>query len=136
LPIDGRDTESPGIALVEKKGLTIGKAAERKAHLYPNLAIDRFWDQLNTEPLGQSNPYAQNHAELAYEHLARVWESVKHIGKEIVIAVPGFFNRDKMGLILGMARELSIPVTGFVVQGVVAAPNGLPDGAPVRSYLS
>jgi hypothetical protein len=37
LPIDGRDTESPGIALVEKKGLTIGKAAERKAHLYPNL---------------------------------------------------------------------------------------------------
>jgi hypothetical protein len=128
LPIDGRDTESPGIALVEKKGLTIGKAAERKAHLYPNLVINRFWDQLNTEPLGQSNPYAQNHAELAYEHLARVWESVKHIGNEIVIAVPGFFNRDQMGLILGMARELSIPVTGFVVQGVVAAPNGLPDG--------
>jgi hypothetical protein len=27
-----------------------------------------------------------------------------------------------------MARELSVPVTGFVVQGVVAAPNDLPEG--------
>ena len=128
LPIDGGNTESPGIALVEKKGLIIGKAAEKKAHLVPNLAIDRFWDQLNTEPLGQSNPYAQNHAELAYEHLARIWESVKHHGNEVVIAVPGFLSRDQMGLILGMARELSIPVTGFVVQGVVAASSGLPEG--------
>ena len=128
LPIDGSDTESPGIALVEKKGLSIGKAAEKKAHLYPSMAIDRFWDQLNTEPLGLSNPYAQNHAELAYEHLARIWDSVKQYGSEMVIAVPGFLNRDQMGLILGMARELSIPVTGFVVQGVVAAPNDLPEG--------
>jgi hypothetical protein len=128
LIIEGQGFESPGFALAEKDRLTVGRAAERKAHLYPRQVLNRFWDQLNTEPLEQSNPYAQNHAEIAYEHLARIWEAVKHHGNEMVIAVPGFFNRDHLGLILGITSELSIPVKGFVSLAVAAASNRLPDG--------
>jgi len=128
LAIDGHKMESPGFALPEKKRLDIGLAAERKAHLYPRQVIDRFWDQLNTEPLEQPNPYAHNHAELAYEHLARIWATVKDHGNELVIAVPGFFYQNHMGLILGITRELSIPVKGFVAQAVASASNPLPEG--------
>ncbi len=129
LKVDGQYIESPGVALPEKKRLTVGKAAERLAHLYPRQAINIFWDQLNTEPLEQPNLYAHNHAELAYEHLARIWKSVKAHGNEMVIAVPGFFTRYHMGLILGITHELSIPVKGFVAQAVAAASNRrLPEG--------
>ena len=128
LTVDGHGTESPGFALPEKKRLTVGSTAERKAHLYPRQIIDRFWDQLNTEPLEQPNPYAQNHAEIACEHLARIWKTVNDHGNELVITVPGFFNQNHMGLILGISRELSIPVKGFVAQAVASAPNALPEG--------
>jgi hypothetical protein len=128
LTVDEHSTESPGFALPEKKRLIVGSAAEKKAHLYPLQIMDRFWDQLNVEPLEQPNPFADNHAELAYEHMARIWEAVKTHGNEMVIAVPGFFTRNHMGLILGITRELSIPVRGLVAQAVAAASSGPPEG--------
>jgi len=128
LVVDGHDTESPGYALPEKDRLTVGGAARKQAHLYPRQVIDRFWDQLNTEPLAQPNPYAENNAEVAYEHLAGIWKTVSRYGNEMVIAVPGFMRREHMGLILGITRELSIPVRCFVPQGVVATPDHVPEG--------
>ena len=81
LEIDGNRVESPGFALAEKQGLTVGVAAERKAHLYPRQIINQFWDQLNIEPLEQPNPFAQNHAEIAFAHFSHIWQTVKHHGK-------------------------------------------------------
>ena len=128
LKVDGNSVESPGFALPEKKGLTVGRAAERKAHLYPRQILNHFWDQLNTEPLEKPSPFAQNHAEIAFEHFAHIWETVKHHGQEIVIAVPGFYTREHLGFILGITRELSIPVKGFVPLAVAAVPDRLPEG--------
>jgi len=127
LPVDGENIESPGFALAKRKRLLVGKAAERKAHLYPREVIDCFWDQLNTQPLEQTNPHAQNHAELAYEHVARIWKAVKKYGNEMVIVVPASFTKDHMGLLLGIARELAIPVKGFVPHAVAAASNHMPE---------
>jgi hypothetical protein len=60
--------------------------------------------------------------------LARIWETVKHHGQEMVIAVPGFYTREHLGFILGITRELSIPVRGFVPLAVAAVPDRLPEG--------
>jgi hypothetical protein len=128
LTVDEQDIESPGFALPEKGALAVGRSAERQAHLYPRQVIDRFWDQLDTQPLEQPNPYAENHAEVAFEHLAHIWKNVKSYGNELVIAVPGFFSPGHMGMILGITRELSIPVKGFVAQAVVAAPEDIQEG--------
>ena len=128
LEIDGNRVESPGFALAEKQGLTVGVAAQRKAHLYPRQIINQFWDQLNIEPLEQPNPFAQNHAEIAFAHFTHIWQTVKHHGKEMVIAVPGFYTREHLGFILGITRELGIPVTGFIPQAVAAVPQRLPEG--------
>lgn len=128
LKIDENSVESPGFALPEKNRLVVGKAAEKKAHLYPRQILNQFWDQLNIEPLEQPNAFAQNHAEIAFAHFARIWESIKHHGREMVIAVPSFYTREHLGFILGITQELGIPVRGFLPQAVAAAPERLPAG--------
>ena len=128
LKIDGNSVESPGFALPGKNRLIVGKAAEKKAHLYPRQVFNQFWDQLSIEPLEQPNRYAQNHAEIAFAHFARIWETVKHHGKEMIIGVPGFYTREHLGFILGIARELGMPVRGFVPLAIAAVPQRLPDG--------
>ena len=128
LEIDGNSIESPGFALAEKPGLIVGVTAERKAHLYPRQILNQFWDQLNIEPLEQPNPFAQNHAEVAFAHFARIWQTVKHYGRKMVIAVPGFYTREHLGFILGITQELGMPVKGFVPLAVAAVPQRLPEG--------
>ena len=133
LKVDGNSVESPGFALPEKKRLTVGVAAERKAHLYPRQILNKFWDQLNIEPLEQPNPFAQNHAEIAFEHFAHIWKTVKNHGQEMIIAVPGFYTREHLGFILGITRELSIPVRGFISLAVAAVPDPIATALPVPS---
>ncbi len=128
LKIDGNRFESPGFALPKKKRLIVGTAAERKAHLYPRQILNQFWDRLNVDPLEQPIPFAQNHAEIAFEHFAHIWQAVKNHGEEMVIAVPGFYTRKHLGFILGIAGELGISVRGFIPLAVAALPERLPDG--------
>lgn len=127
LQIDGADRESPGYALPEKNRLLLGRAAESKAHLHPRQFNNRFWDQLNSEPLKQPGAYAQNHAEMAFAHLDRIWKNIRGHGDDLVIAVPGFLDRDQLGLVLGIAEELSIPLKGIVALAVAAASEPCPE---------
>src|SRR5210317_2540798 len=84
LELDGHATKSPGFALPQKDRLLVGKEAEDKAHLFPRQILNRFWDQLNTEPLDQPGKYApQNHAEIVYHHLSRIWQVIQKYGDEI-----------------------------------------------------
>jgi hypothetical protein len=127
LEVDGHELESPGYAIPEKKRLLVGKSAADKAHLFPLQVINRFWDQLGTEPLEQKNRHAQSHAEVACAHLPLLWESVKQHGDEVIIAVPDYYGREQLGLILGMARELSMPVAGFVSLPIAASFTPFPN---------
>jgi hypothetical protein len=127
LEIDGQALESPGFALPQKEGLLVGNAAESKAHLFPRQIIHNFWDHLNTDPLEQPGNYLpQSTAEIAYDHLDRIWQQIQEFGKDIILAVPGFYNRQQLGLILGIANELSIPVRGFVPLALAASPGAQP----------
>jgi hypothetical protein len=127
LEVDGQRQESPGFAIPEEKRLLVGNSAAGKAHLFPLQVMNRFWDQLNTEPLERKTGLAQNHAEIACAHLSRVWENIKDYGAGIIVAVPGYYGREQLGLILGMAQELSIPVKGFVSLPVAASRTPRPD---------
>jgi len=127
LQIDGQAYESPGFALPEKSGLQVGQAAASKAHLFPRQIINHFWDHLNADPLEQSGRQGpQSTAEIAYQHLDLIWQHIQKNGSEIIIAVPGFYGRQQLGLILGIANELSIPVKGFVPLALAAAPGAHP----------
>ena len=127
LQVDGQAYESPGFALPEKSGLQVGQAAASRAHLFPRQIINHFWDHLNTEPLEQSGRQGpRTTAEIAYQHLDLIWQHIQKSGSEIIIAVPGFYGRQQLGLILGMANELSIPVKGFLPLALAAAPGAHP----------
>ena len=130
LEIDGRDTESPGYALPEKNQLVVGKAAEKKAHIYPRLITSHFWDQLNTEPLDHPGPYTQqNHAEIASIHMGQIWESVKTRGDAIIVAVPGSYHQDQLVILLGIGNELGLPIKGFVPIALAASNRPFPQKA-------
>jgi hypothetical protein len=124
LRVDEDALESPGFALPEKKRLVTGRAAEGRARLFPRQIMNRFWDQLSTDPLDRPLPSAANQAEIACAHLTHIWDRVRHVGNALVIAVPGFFQRTQLGLLLGMAQELGIPLQGFVSLPVAAAVPG------------
>ena len=127
LKVDGFGLESPGVALVQKKKLLVGEAAERRFCLNPRFVNHTFWDQLNTEPLDQPGFQDKTNAELAFAHLGEIWRIIKAHGNETLIAVPPFYSQDQLGLILGMAQELSMPVRGLASLPVASAKEALSD---------
>jgi len=127
LQLDGVELESPGFALAEKRKLRVGREAETRVHLKPTQAVNHFWDLLSAEPLKKPFFQAHNLAEIACAHLARIWESIKGHGDELVIAVPGYFTRDQLGLILGIAEELAVPLKGLVSLPITAATRLCPE---------
>ncbi|MBM4054140.1 MAG: hypothetical protein FJ264_05600 [Planctomycetes bacterium] len=121
LEVEGREKESPGFAISLDGQLIVGKDAQNMARINPRSYTDHFWEELSTEPLKQRGLEGKNNAELAYHHLSKIWNTVKGLGNELVIAVPGYFTQQQMGLVLGVARELSIPVKGFAAAAVAAS---------------
>ena len=127
LDVDGRSKESPGFALAEGDHLLVGKNAQERARLNPRLYTNNFWDELSTDPLKHPGFEGRNNAELAYRHLSTIWDAIQNHGNEVVIAVPGFLTQSQLGLILGIANELSIAVKGFVATAIAASSKPYPE---------
>lgn len=127
LPLEAGEMESAGFALVHKGQLLVGKDAQNRARLNPRLYTNRFWDELNTEPLKQPGLEGKNNAELVYFHLADLWETLRRHGDELVMAVPGFFTRQQLSLLLGIANELSLPLKGFATTALAALSQPYPE---------
>jgi hypothetical protein len=127
LAVEGGEKESPGFALAHKDHLIIGKDAQTKARLNPRLYTNHFWDELNTEPLKQPGLEGKNNGELAYFHLAKLWDTIKRHGDELVMTVPGFFTQQQLSLLLGIANELSLPLKGFATTALAALSQPHPE---------
>lgn len=126
LVIDGAETSSPGFALSTKDGLLMGWEALSRFRLNPRASTNRFWDELGTDPIKQPGLEGKTCAELAYRHLEKLWDLLRHTGDEVVIAVPGFYTRQQLGILLGIADELSMPVRGFVPIALTGSPAPRP----------
>ena len=124
----GRLRKAPALRCRKRSVCWWAKRPQGKAHLFPHQILDRFWDQLDTEPLEQPAKYApRNHAEIVYHHLSRIWQVIQKHGNEIVLVVPDFYNRQQLGLILGIAQELSMNVKGFVPMALAVSSVAFPD---------
>jgi len=127
LPVDQDSLQSPGFAVADRKKLVVGRTARKQAHLSPRFTFDAFWDHLSTETLPQRLPRIRSHAEIAYLHLEQIWKKTRPGVDEVVMAVPVHFDQHSLGIILSIARELSIPLRGFVALATAAA-NQVPPG--------
>ncbi len=113
LDTDGAEKSSPGFALSTNDGLIMGRVALSRFRLNPRSYNNRFWDELSTEPIKQPGFEGKSYAELAYRHLSKLWDILRNKADEVVIAAPGFYTPHQLGILLGIADELSIPVKGF-----------------------
>lgn len=113
--------EEPGVAMLDGATAETGEAAALRARLKPLYAETRHWQDLGMEPLARPVPAAANRAEVAHAQLARLVAPYLGDGAEAIIAVPPWYTREQLGLLLGVAREAGLEPVGLVDAGLAAA---------------
>jgi len=121
---------SPGVAVLNNNSLLTGEEASKNVKLLPRWTNNRFWSQLNTNPLPNSTEQVRHHADIAFAHLEDLWLPVSKEVSDVILIVPGYYRNTDLGLLLGIAHECGMPVKGIVDQSVIAASN-----LPLRSNI-
>ncbi len=117
---------SPGYALADGKTLLVGEEAFRCARLRPRFVMSRFWERLDTKPLGRPFPRGLTAADLVHAHLKSLWEKAGQGVGEVVLAVPGGLGSEALARLLGIAQALEMPVVGLVDTAVATTTAGFP----------
>ena len=112
---------SPGFAVMDGNHLLVGEDALNNARLLPRWTNNRFWNQLNTDPIPNSTSEIRHHADLAFAHLESLWLPLKNEVDDVILLVPAFYGHPQLGLLLGMAKECGIPVTGIADSSLLVA---------------
>ncbi len=121
----GRGTDvvaqSSGYALIEGNRLLLGDDARRAFRLHPRQAHNAFWHRLSTEVLSHRTRELASHADLVYRHLRALVEQA-HIspGDELIIAAAATTSAEQLALLLGIAEQVGLNVTGLVDAAVAA----------------
>ena len=121
-PLDGQ-RESPGYALAIEGAVLFGQAAKSEARIYPTKSNARYFDQLNSQGLRPNFGPCVSNAEIAFRHLEQICGQLPSREEPVVLAVPGHYGREPLGLLIGMAAELSLPVVGVIDRGLAMAPE-------------
>ncbi|MDA0978615.1 MAG: hypothetical protein O3B72_08660 [Proteobacteria bacterium] len=121
---------SPGYAVLNNGQLMTGEDASKNARLLPRWTNNRFWGDLSTRPIANATDGVRHHADLAFAHLEDLWSTIAKDAREAIFIVPGFYDNEQLGLLLGMARECRIPVCGMVDASIAVAAN-----LPLRSHV-
>jgi len=134
---NGLVATEPGCAIEAGDQLAFGEAALRSSRLRPRDANDRYWSELATRPLARPLAYANSSADLAHAQLLQLWNRHAEAGDEVLLAVPGSFDREQLGLLLGIADACGMRVTGLVDAAVAACPCAYPgwDSVHVEARL-
>ncbi|MCZ6643779.1 MAG: hypothetical protein O7F71_19565 [Gammaproteobacteria bacterium] len=120
---------SPAIAIVREPGMVFGEEALRLSRSHPQQTNQQYFSRLNGDPLPHPIAKAGNHADLVYLHLC---ELKPLIDGELILAVPGLWSPDQLGVLLGIMQEAGIVVGGFVDSAVVVATT---EALPPEAYF-
>jgi len=126
----------PGFALLEDDHLVTGREAYANASLYPRRIQNRFWSQLHTEPLPDKRFHHLSAADLVSRQLEQIWQQVASPGDQLALAVPAYMSNENLGLLLGIATELDIPVVAIVDAAVCATRRHYEHAVPVHIDIS
>jgi hypothetical protein len=126
----------PGFALLGDEGLTTGREAWASASLEPRRIQNRYWADLRAEPLVDNRFRHLTAADLVSKQLEQLWNRVSKPGDRLALAVPGYMNNDNLGLLLGIAMDLDIPVVAMVDAAVAATRRQYINAVPVHVDLA
>ena len=113
--------DSPGFALLEGDIVLTGGAAAARARQRPLFTHSTFWRELGVTPLPRPTAAAQTTADVAFTHLAELLKPLNSGAERLVIAVPAGYSRDQLGILIGMANEVGVPLAGLVDAGLAAS---------------
>jgi len=113
--------DSPGYVTQDGRDLVVGPEALARVKLDPTRTEYQFWEKLGMDALVKSSPRAGTQADLAFAHLEAVWNEIRAVSRDLIVVVPGDLQRDQLGLLLGMARRLEMPIRALVDTAVAAS---------------
>lgn len=126
----------PGFALLDDDELTTGSKAFENARIKPRRIHNRFWSGLTTDALPDRRFQHLSAADLVSRQLEQIWQAVASPGDRLVVAVPAYMTGENLGLFLGIAHELDVPVVGLVDAAVAATRREYQGAVPVHVDLS
>lgn len=115
----------PGCATVEGGKAEFGDNALCAAHLFPRTYFDSYWHDLSEKPVSTGLDALATHADFAHAQLERLWDSAAD-GDVAGFAVPSYWDRDRIALLLGICEEIGIPVEGIAEIPVAATRRSYP----------
>lgn len=127
LPVPDRKgaADWPGFVYHEANNFTFGRGAEDMWFVHPRRVAHTFWSKLTHDSVSTLNLTGRppSFSELSFfflrEFTQRLTAAAGTVDK-LVLAVPGAYLKDsaseeeKVGLLLGMASELKLPLAGIV----------------------
>lgn len=122
----------PGFALLDERELVTGETAFANARLKPRRIHNRYWSSLSAEPLSDARFRHLTAADLVSLQLESLWSRSSKEGDRLIIAVPPGMNGEQLGLFLGIADALGIPVVAMVDAAVSATRREYPGAVPVH----
>jgi hypothetical protein len=124
----------PGFALLEDDELITGKAAYSQSRVKPRIIHHEYWSNLKTTPLADRRFHHLSAADLVSRQLEQIWQQ-HGAGNELIVAVPAYMDNDNLGLLLGIAAELKVPIVALVDAAVAATRRQYKGGLPVHVDL-
>ncbi|MDX1405560.1 MAG: FHA domain-containing protein [Woeseiaceae bacterium] len=122
----------PGFAWLGDDSLETGNAAFARARIDPRRIQHHYWSELHTEPLRDSRFSHLSAADLVSRQLEQIWAAAGSGVTEIFVAVPPYIEQSQLGLFLGIAGELKIPVAAMVDAPVAATRREYRNAVPVH----
>ncbi len=122
----------PGFALLEDSHLVTGDDAYRSARLKPRNIQNHYWSELHAEPLADRRFRHLSAADLVSRQLEQMWRRVSGHGSRLAMAVPPTMSKASLGLLLGIAAELGIPIVAMVDAAVAATRRRYEHAVPVH----
>lgn len=113
--------EEPGVAMLDGGEPQTGVVAARRARLQPLDAETRYWQDLGSGGLPRQTRAAASAADVAHAQLASLARAGGGPGGETLYAVPAWYTREQLAVLLGVAREAGLPAAGLVDAGLAAA---------------
>lgn len=122
----------PGFAFLDHDRLTTGNEAFANARIHPRSIQHRYWHNLVTTPLVDRRFGHLSPADLVSRQLEQMWAAAGPDASELILAVPAYLAGEHLGLLLGIASELELPVAAMVDAAVAATRREYTNGVPVH----
>lgn len=103
--------DSPGYVITLGAQQWLGKEARDRAFLHPNECSHRFWAQIARS---KSGTVSKASTKLALQHLESIWKEVSTDVDAVILTVPATFTKSGLGILLGICKQLSIPVRAMI----------------------